>query len=113
MRPKFEKYLKKHDLKVDDDDTALLFECYILWLSKLFREFGIKSKIKSMDNSWQLDFYNCPWINQANKNPLFCINCMAMINRSFKWINLEGKIEENSKITKGAHKCSYDFSPKD
>jgi CheY-like chemotaxis protein/predicted ArsR family transcriptional regulator len=113
MRSKFEKELKKRDLDVYDDDTVILFECYLSWVSKLFKEFGIRSRIVREDNSWMLEFYNCPWIDQANKSPLFCINCIAMISRSFKWINLEGKIEGDSKITDGAVKCSYRFSASD
>ncbi|MGZ7135883.1 MAG: methanogen output domain 1-containing protein [Methanobacterium sp.] len=113
MQPKFKKELKKRDLNIQEDDTILLFECYLQWISKLFNEFGIRSRIKRGENNWVLEFYNCPWIDQAKKNPLFCINCLAMINRSFKWINLEGKIEETSKITQGAKECSYCFSASD
>ena len=113
MRSKFEKELKKRGLEMSDEDTYLLFETYLYWIAKLFQEFGIKSKIIRKDDFWQLEFYNCPWIDQATKNPLFCINCIAMINRSFKWINLEGKIEETSKITQGSSKCSYRFSAND
>jgi predicted ArsR family transcriptional regulator len=113
MRSKFERELKKRDLDVYDDDTVILFECYLFWVSKLFKEFGIRSKIVREDNSWMLEFYNCPWIDKASKSPLFCINCIAMISRSFKWINLEGKIEGSSRITDGAVKCSYRFSASD
>jgi len=113
MRPKFEKELEKYDLDLNDEDTILLFETYLSWVSKLFSEFGIKNRIVRKDDSWDLEFYNCPWNEQAVKNPLFCINCLAMINRSFKWINLEGKIEEESKIVKGTPKCSYRFSAKE
>lgn len=113
IRPKFEKELEKRGLDINDEDTILLFDTYLSWVSKLFNEFGIKSRIIRKDDSWDLEFYNCPWNEQAVKNPLFCINCLAMINRSFKWINLEGKIEEESKIVKGSPKCSYKFSAKE
>jgi CheY-like chemotaxis protein len=113
MRPKFEKELKEIGLDLNDEDTIFLFETYLSWVSKLFKEFGIKNIVVREDDSWELEFYNCPWSEQAVKNPLFCINCLAMINRSFKWINLEGKIEENSKMIQGSPNCSYRFSAKD
>ncbi len=110
MLPQFKKSLNKHDLDLFESDEILLFQCYLTWISKLFNQFGIKSRIVEDDNSWVLEFYNCPWIDNAEKNPLFCINCSSMINRSFKWLNLQGKIEETSKITKGSSKCAYRFS---
>lgn len=113
MRPKFEKELKNQGIDINDEDTILLFECYLSWISKLFKGFGIKNKITHEDNSWLLEFYNCPWIDQSKKNPLFCINCLAMINRSFKWINLEGKIDDECKIAYGSPKCVFRFSAND
>lgn len=111
MKPEFKKRLKKHGLNVYEADTILLFDCYLKWISKLFNGFGIKSMVVHGEDSWVLEFYNCPWIKHAEKNSLFCINCLAMINRSFEWIHLEGKIEETSKITHGSNKCTYRFSP--
>lgn len=112
MRPKFENELKKHGMTINDEDTASLFQCYLSWVSKLFKEFGVKNKVTHKDNSCMMEFYNCPWIHHAKKNPLFCINCLAMVNRSFNWINLEGKIEDVSTIASGSQKCSFKFSPK-
>jgi CheY-like chemotaxis protein len=113
MQPKFLKELNKHGLGIYDADTILLFEYYLRWISKLFNEFGIKNRITNEEDSWTLEFLNCPWKDQAEKNPLFCINCLAMIKSSFNWINLEGKIEETSKITQNSKHCTYRFSAAD
>ena len=113
MQPKFLKELDKFGLSLYDADTILLFEYYLRWVSKLFNEFGIKNRIINEETSWTLEFLNCPWKDQAEKNPLFCLNCSAMIKSSFNWINLEGKIEETSKIIQHNKSCTYRFSAAD
>lgn len=84
MKPDFEEELKNNGLDMSDDDTNLLFELYLSWISKLFTNFGIKNKIRSENDSWYLEFFNCPWSAYSVKNKLFCINCSAMVSSSFK-----------------------------
>jgi len=113
MKLEFEKELKKHDLNIFNEDTLILFETYLLWISKFFTGLGIKNKIRSENNSWYLEFFNCPWIEYSAKNPIFCINCNAMINCSFKWINIQGNINRVSNIANKASKCSFKFYSSD
>lgn len=113
MKPVFEKELKEQGLHILNEDTSILFEAYLLWISKLFTEFGIKNKIRSENDSWYLEFFNCPWHVYSAKNPIFCINCNAMINCSFKWINVQGDISRISNIAGNSSKCSFNFHSAD
>jgi CheY-like chemotaxis protein len=112
MKPEFESDLKKQDLTIYEEDTFLLFETYLSWISKLFTGLGIKNKIRSEDNSWYLEFFNCPWSESAPKNPIFCINCNGMIESSFKWINIRGTVTGISNIASNSSKCSFKISPR-
>ncbi len=109
MRPDFESELKKLGLNVNQEDILPLFEAYLSWISKLFTDLGVKNQIRPEGNSWYLEFYNCPWSESANKNPIFCINCNGMINSSFKWINIRGTVTGISNIASTSSKCSFKF----
>jgi CheY-like chemotaxis protein len=109
MKPEFEKELKNKDLDISDDDTVLLFEAYLSWISNLFTSFGVKNKIRSENDSWYLEFFNCSWSEYSVKNKVFCINCNAMVNCSFKWINIRGNVCRISSIASNSPKCSFKF----
>ncbi|MGB9978138.1 methanogen output domain 1-containing protein [Methanobacterium sp.] len=109
MKPEFEKELKNNGLDIFDDDTVTLFEAYLSWISKLFTSFGIKNKIRSENDSWYLEFFNCSWSEYSFKNPIFCINCNAMISCSFRWMNIQGDIRRISSIAGNSSKCSFKF----
>jgi len=109
MKPEFEKKLKNKGLNISDEDIIPLFETYLSWLSELFTSFGIKNKIRSEDDSWYLEFFNCSWSEYSVKNPIFCINCNAMVNCSFKWINIRGDVCRMSSIASNSPKCSFKF----
>jgi FOG: CheY-like receiver len=109
MKPKFEKELKNKGLDISNDDTVLLFEAYLSWISKFFLGLGIKNKIRSEYDSWYLEFFNCPWNAYSVKNKVFCINCSAMVSCSFKWVNIQGGVCRVSSIADSSQKCSFEF----
>ena len=113
MKPEFEKELKKRGLQISDDDTILLFETYLSWISKLFTSFGIKNKIRLENDSWYLEFFNCSWSAYSAKNKVFCINCNAMVKCSFKWMNIQGNVSRISNIADNSSKCSFRFHSAD
>lgn len=105
MKPKFEAEMDNMDMSSKSNEE--LFESYISWLSELFEGFGIMNvKIVTADGV-SLEFMNCPWIKCSSKNPIFCLNCKAMIKRSFKWTDLKGKIEECGTIAADDSRCSF------
>jgi len=103
LYPKFIEELDPESM----DDTDELFEAYIGWLSDIFNDFGIKTIITPEDKRYYFEFLNCPWPEDAKKKPIFCLNCQAMINRSFSWTGLEGTIERRSAIIDGSDSCMF------
>ena len=109
LKPEFEKELRDNGLNISKDDIVLLFEAYLSWISKLFTSFGIKNKIRSENDSWYLEFFNCAWSAYSVKNKVFCINCNAMVSCSFKWMNIQGDVCMVSSISDSSSKCSFKF----
>ncbi len=112
IKPEFEKDLKKNDLDFNEDVSSL-FEVYISWISKFFAGLGIKNKIRSENDSWYLEFFNCPWSEYSAKKQIFCINCSAMINCSFNWLNIHGNVKRISDIANDSSRCSFRFYSSD
>ena len=109
MEPEFESEIKRSELNAYEEDVISLFETYLSWISKLFTNLGVKNHIRTEDDSWYLEFFNCPWSESATRNPIFCINCNGMINSSFKWINIRGNVTEISTMVNNSSKCSFKF----
>lgn len=107
MQPDFYKELENKGLDLYSDDERALFETYASWISKFFTDLGIKNKIRSDEEKYYFELFNCPWMSHAVKNPILCINCNAMISCSFKWINLKGEINKTSTIAESSPKCTF------
>jgi len=103
LRPNFEKEMNK---EVTDDPTSL-FNAYTTWLSDLFSSFGIRNKTTSDKQGYCIEFLNCPWKDEAKKKPVFCLNCQALINRSFSWTEFEGTVEQQATIANGSSSCIF------
>ncbi|MBM4240900.1 MAG: response regulator [Euryarchaeota archaeon] len=109
MKPGFDKEMEDLGLDVDMDDPLEIFDAYISWVSKLYSSLGIKTKITPKEPRFYLEFINCPWIDEAKKNPVFCLNCQAMINQSLNWTRLEGNVEKMGTIKDGSPTCMFKF----
>jgi CheY-like chemotaxis protein len=107
MRPRFEKELNDLQIDFSSVDVDELFNSYLSWLSELFEGLGIMNTKYFSGEGGSLELLNCPWINCSSRNPIFCMNCGAMIRRSFRWTELKGKIEDTSTIANNASKCSF------
>ncbi len=105
LYPKFVEELRPDE--IDDADT--LFKSYMEWLSNIFNDFGIKTIITPKGNRYYLEFLNCPWLEDAKKKTIFCINCQAMMNRSYNWTGLSGSMERRSTIADGSPSCRFQF----
>lgn len=106
LYPKFIEELDPDEI----EDANELFDAYVEWLANLFGDFGIKTIISEDEDSVHLEFLNCPWPEDAKKKPIFCLNCQAMINRSYNWTGLGGSIERKSSITDGSETCAFQFN---
>ena len=103
LYPKFEEELRPDEI----EDEESLFDAYMEWLSDLFKEFGIKTILTPKGNRYYLEFLNCPWLDEATKKPIFCLNCQAMMNRSYNWTGLTGGMEKRSSMADGSSTCRF------
>lgn len=107
-KPSYESTIKSAGID-DDSDGGEILEAYLPWLSDVFNDFGVRNAMKPKESDIDFEFDNCPWKEDAEKNPIFCINCHSVIKRSFEWTNLEGKIERKHTIATGADHCLFVF----
>jgi CheY-like chemotaxis protein len=105
--PSFDTRMAELGLDYDKDDIKDIFEAYLNYLSDLLLEFGIRSKTDYDENGYRIEFLNCPWKAEAEKNPIFCLNCLAMINHSLNWTNIEVKLDRKKTIAEGNPKCVF------
>ena len=105
LYPKFVEELCPDEI----EDNETLFNEYMVWLSDVFRDFGIKTILTPKENRFYLEFLNCPWLEDAKSKPIFCLNCQAMMNSSFNWTGLNGGMEKRSSIADGSPSCRFQF----
>ena len=109
MRPKFEKELGDMVEEENLTDLESIFNAYIIWLSKFFADFGIQSRIIDKRQMHLLEFLNCPWINEAKKKPMFCLNCNSIVSQSFDWTGMEGHVKLKTTISDDKKSCIFKF----
>ena len=105
LYPKFVEELRPDEI----EDNETLFIEYMNWLSDIFRDFGIKTIVTPKDNRFYLEFFNCPWLEDAKSKPIFCLNCQAMMKSSYDWTGLNGGMERRSTIADGSPSCRFQF----
>jgi CheY-like chemotaxis protein len=110
LKPSFICKMEEMGIDEDTDDGLEIFDSYLAWLSQVFSDLGIRVGIIENSPRWYLEFENCPWKEEAKKNPIFCINCQAIINRSLDWTNLEGEVKRKSTISTGSKTCMFSFN---
>jgi hypothetical protein len=106
VKPRFNEEMKQKPL---NGDPKQLLEFYMVWLSALFLNFGIENKNKNEGKKRALEFTNCPWINEARGNPIFCFICRSLAKRSFTWTALNGVVEQKSSIASGSKICRFEI----
>ncbi|MCC7557758.1 MAG: methanogen output domain 1-containing protein [Methanobacteriaceae archaeon] len=95
-------------LELDENSaTEDLLNAYTSWITDLYSEFGIETQFTPKESRCYLELLNCPWIEDAKKNPIFCLNCQAMISRSYDWSQLEGEVIRKSTIADGSPTCMF------
>lgn len=109
MKPKFEESMENYSLDMNFDDPENVFGAYVSWLVKIFSELGIKTNLTSKDSRIYLEFLNCPWIHEARKNPVFCLNCQSIMKCSLNWTDLNGDVGKTSSIADGSKVCVFKF----
>ncbi len=105
LYPKFVEELSPEEIENSD----ILFEAYMEWLSNIFKDFGIETIVTPKGERCYLEFLNCPWLDEAKKKPIFCLNCQTMMNRSYSWTELTGGMQRRSTIADGSPSCRFQF----
>ena len=110
MRPRFEQELGDTVEEKGIDDLEGIYNAYLDWVAHLFTEFGIQTKIDAKGKEYFFKFLNCPWLEDAKKKPVFCLNCQAIIQQSFDWTGMEGKVDKRATIAEGRENCIFKFN---
>ena len=110
VKPRFKDEMKQKDI---NHDPAQLLTAYMIWVSGLFSNFGIKNKTTINGKKEVLEFNNCPWRNEARGNPIFCFICRSLAKRSFTWTGLKGNVEQKSSIASGSKMCRFEIQVRD
>ncbi|MCI0497902.1 MAG: PAS domain S-box protein [Thermoplasmata archaeon] len=84
-------------------ETVPDLECLLEWVRGLFRNLGIGSTV--VRNT--LDLTNCPWVEEARGNPVFCLICRTMVIRSSTWTGISGSVEHASSLASGGRTCRF------
>lgn len=103
----------QEDLK-DCLDTAPstpdnIFRCYIAWLRDFFSNLGIDTEITSKNGFKEFKFHNCPWIDDSDTSPMFCMICRVIVLRSFTWTNLKGHVGQTHCLEDKDNYCNFEF----
>jgi len=110
MRPRFEQELGDIVEEQDLTDLKSIYNAYLDWVANLLADFGIQSKIEPKGPVHLFKFLNCPWIEDAKKKPVFCLNCQAIMQQTFDWTGMEGKVEKRATIADGSDECVFKFN---
>lgn len=86
-----------------------IFGCYISWLSEFFKNLGIDTEEVSHEGMRNYKFHNCPWADDTETSPMFCMICRAIVIRSFTWTNLKGNVEQTHCLEDKDDFCNFQF----
>ncbi|EKQ53248.1 MAG: CheY-like receiver domain-containing protein [Methanobacterium sp. Maddingley MBC34] len=110
MRPRFERELGDIVEEQDLSDLESIYNAYLDWVAKLFADFGVQTKIEANGPVHLFKFLNCPWIEDAKKKPVFCLNCQAIMQQTFDWTGMDGTVEKKATIADGSNACVFRFN---
>ena len=89
---------KAHMEEYFDEDSL---EAYLAWVADIFENFTVRVGFLEDDKNVYVEFENCPWFEDARKNPGFCLNCEGILRLSFGWSKLPGNFEVMDRIVNG------------
>lgn len=109
MQDRFREELKNCLEKRGAQNQEDIFSCYISWLSEFFLNLGIETKESPADGYSHFKFLNCPWVDDTETSPMFCLICRAIVIRSFTWTNLKGNVEQTHCMEDNGEFCNFEF----
>jgi len=109
MRPRFERELGDIVEEQNLNDLESIYDAYLDWVAHLFGDFGVQTKIEAKGPLHLFKFLNCPWIEDAKKKPVFCLNCQSIMQQTFDWTGMDGNVEKKATIADGSDTCLFKF----
>jgi hypothetical protein len=109
LKPRFQEELTKCLNITESRASENIFRCYISWLRDFFSNLGIDTKETNEKGYRQFRFLNCPWADDAETSPMFCMICRAIVIRSFTWTNLKGNVEQTHCLEDNDNFCNFEF----
>jgi two-component system, response regulator PdtaR len=113
VRPGFEEEMVQLIQEGMATELDEIFQVYLNWLSQLFAGFGVLTRTKTEYPDYKLEILNCPWIEEATKKPIFCLNCQAIVSQSLEWTGIEGSLERKTVMADGSDNCKFNFHLKE
>ncbi|GAB4380775.1 methanogen output domain 1-containing protein [Methanothermobacter thermautotrophicus] len=105
LAPRFKAHMEEYP----DDD---LLEAYLARVADIFEGFTVRVGFLEDEENVYVEFENCPWLEDARKNPGFCLNCEAILKLSFEWSGLPGDFRAMGQIARGDDRCLFRFGVK-
>lgn len=92
-------------LRVPGTDLAL--DAFFNWLDELYHGLGSHAERAGGGSRPAVRLPQCPWLEEAKGNPIFCNICRAMVTRAFTWTGLGGNVIAVDTIANGANACTF------
>lgn len=78
----------------DEQDPEELFENYLKWIAKFFKNLGYRVET-GYD---EFIITECIWGSRTMDHKIFCLMCRTMADITFTWTNIEGWMEHEIKV---------------
>lgn len=114
VKPNFIKEMSRQGFleqikEIEPQNKEELFKAYLVWISDLLSNLGIKTKITRSESKIKLEYITFPWIDEARQNPIFSLIFRAMMIRSFTWTGIKGTVTQTSSLLEGSKNIKFEF----
>ncbi len=119
IRPRYEEEIKHLPcgLSVEksiNEGIPEKLDIFMLWLGRMFENINIRTNTSYRKSDPEgiranLEFFNCPWKEEAKVNPIFCFICRTVVLRSFTWTKQKGSAQQKSSIANGSKTCRFEI----
>lgn len=86
-------------------DPDKLFDDYLQWISKFFTNLGYSVETGKVE----FKISECIWGSRTMDNKIICLMCRAMADLTFKWTNLDGKLQHEYKMGVDPPICHFKY----
>lgn len=110
MKPRFHKY-SQNQSKIFFENTSNKekLKIYLSWVSNLYSHLGFQVQPRSHDTSGVLTVKRCSWSYGKPENIFLCLICHSMMQLTYSWTNLPGKLHAVTNTGVLQSVCRFDF----